>query len=167
MIVQFGNAAPHEMVEGELKGLVGPAVTTFQIDPGNDGSGNLSPGYIMGTDATEILRHMAQNPGPIKHMGGNELLQDLIGLWEQHSAQAPTWVAVVDPTPYPADLAADAERCVAEYWGCGRGVPADVEETHVTQYGNYVYQPGEKPADPVESEALNLSLGLAPEEGAN
>lgn len=166
MIVQFGNAAPHEMVEGVLVGLVGPAVTTFEISPGNDGDGNLTPGYIMGTDATEVLRHMAQNPGPVKHLGGNELLQDLLGLWEQHSAQAPTWVAITDPTPYPEDLAADAERCVADYWGCARGVPADVEATHVTEYDHQVYQPGESPESPVEQAALDASLDV-PAEGAS
>lgn len=165
MIVQFGNAAPHEQVEGEIKGIDGKAVTTFEISPGNDGEGNLTPGYIMGTDAMEVLRHIAQNPGPVKHMGGNELLQDLIGLWEQHSAKAPEWISIVDPSPYPADLAEDCERCVAEYWGCDRGVPADVEETHITQYGNRVYQPGEKPDDADAELGLAESLGLA--EGAN
>lgn len=159
MIVLFGNQQPHELVENVLQGLPGPAVTTFAIDPTQLEDGTLTPGYIMGTDVVSILREMAQNPGPVKrNMGGNELLQDLIGLWEQHSNVAPAWISIVDAAPYDSALAEDCERCVAEYWGCDRGVPGDVEDTHYTQLGNDVFPPGVAPSSSEEQAELDASL---------
>lgn len=163
MIVEYGNSAPHELIGGEATPLPGPLVTRFSIDPNTDDEGRLHPGYIMGTDATEMLRHFAQNPGPVKHLGGNELLQDLIGMWDQHSTAAPTFVALVDASPYPEDLAKDAIRCIAEYWGCPNGAPADLEATHYTEYGRTVYPPGEKPIS--EAQVKELEDAVSPPEG--
>lgn len=145
MIVEFGNPSPIEFVEGTLVNLPGPSVTSIIINPNQGEDGVLRPGYIVGTDANEILRHVVQNPGPLKHLGGNELLQDVLGDWDRHCSGAPSWVSVKEATPYPAEVAEDFERCVSEYWNIPRGAPEDLEDTHFTQYGRALYAPGSAP----------------------
>lgn len=147
LIIEFGNTAAHHFVEDEKLALDGLRQTRFSITPQLNEDGTINhPNYTVGTSAVDILRHFAQNPGPVKHMGGNELVQDVIGLWERHSDAAPAWVSVVDPGPYPPDDMEDLERFIAEYWGCERGVPDDVEDTHYTQYGDQLFAPGEAPS---------------------
>jgi len=151
LVLEFGCPEPHEVIDGEPVPLPGPNVVRFVIDPIVKEDGSLHPAYIIGTDAVEMLRHFAQNPGPVKHLGGNELVQDAIGLWERHSASAPSWVRVVQWEPYSQEVADDLERFISEYWGCSRGAPSDLEQTHYTQYGSQVFAPGEAPA-PAEGE---------------
>ncbi len=154
MIVELGNRNPHYIGDGEQVLLEGPAVTYYNIAPNVREDGSFHPNYVIGTDSNWLLRHIAQNPGPVKQLGGNELLQDVIGAWDRHSSQAPTWVKVTQGDPYPADLAEDFERCLAEYWGIPRERPDDVEATHYTVHGGSTYPPGEQPISDEEAQAL-------------
>lgn len=126
-----------------------PTVTYFTISDALDeerGEGKYVAGYEIGTNAVDVMRHLVQNPGMVTHLPGNEAILDMLGSWSLHSDHAPGFVALVDPGTRPVDEAEDFERFLAEYWGCARGVPEDVEHTHYTEHAGVVYGPGEAPA---------------------
>lgn len=116
MIVEFGNVAP--LAAGTEHGE--PCVTTFRIP---DGVGDDEALAIA--NATDIMRHLAQNPS-ITRLPGLEGFLDIQKIWANESAKAPSWVWSDNR---------DMERLCSDYWDCPRGRPGDVEATHHTVSG--------------------------------
>lgn len=141
----MGLPNPHEIVNGQPVPLPGPTVTVVSVDDTKNEDGTYVAGYVTGTDAGTVAKHLAQNIGPVTHMPGNGLILDIVrGAMPYHSERPPAWVSV-DAQDRDPKNAKDLERFLADFYDCDRGKPADVEATHYTQTGNVVYAPGESP----------------------
>jgi hypothetical protein len=154
MLVHYGNSDPHEMRTGPdgqralQRVHAHPAVTSQHIrDHGDDE--HPAPCYRIGTTGQEVRDHLFQHPGWVTQMADNTALLSSIEGFRATSEIPPTWVAV-EAQARPAEEAGDFERCLAEVWGCPRGIPEDVEDTHITEHhvegrGLTVFMPGERP----------------------
>jgi hypothetical protein len=132
MLIEVGH-------ENSTDGLV---VTSTRIIDDMDEDGYLSS-YVVGTDGQEIRDHLFDNPGAVTHMPGNTALLDVIGPLRELGVR-PIWVSVTAEGRLP-EVADDFERCLAEYYRCDRGKPADLEDTYHTLHGGINFPPGESP----------------------
>lgn len=100
--------------------------------------------YIVGTSADDVRRHLYDNPGTVTHLPGNGAILGVEATLRTNGVKDAAWVAV-DPQGRDADEAADFERFWGDFFGCPRGKPADVEDTHHTMHGTRSYEPGLRP----------------------
>jgi hypothetical protein len=76
--------------------------------------------------ATEVAKHLAQNPGGQTHLPGQEALLAVNATWQAHSSAPPSWVWSDN---------ADFGVLLGRFYGCPVGRPGDVEGTHFTHSG--------------------------------
>lgn len=126
MLVVLGNNEPF--------GAPGPTITTTSLEDVLNEDGTYAIGYIMGTDADEVRKHLSENPGQVTHLPGQQAILGVCRSWLHHSNVSPAWV-VVEPQERDPENAADFERFLADFWGCPRGYPTNLEETHYTVAG--------------------------------
>ena len=139
MRVEFGNPAPAEGVLADVDGAQAVVYVSFR-----DGAFD----WNMGASAEEFRAHAFTNPGEMHRSPEGGLGREVL----HHVRTAivlgnnPSWVAVY-PEATDSEVAADVERFLAEVFGCPRGVPADLEETHYTQPldGGPIFPPGVRP----------------------
>jgi hypothetical protein len=154
MLIHYGNPDPHEMAAGPdgqralQRVHPHPAVTTQSMRDYGDVD-HPACTYRVGTTGAEVRDHLFQNPGWVTSMADNTALLSSIEGFRATCPVPPTWVAVEAQESDPAE-AEDFERCLSEFWGCPRGIPADVEATHMTEHhvegrGLVVFPPGEQP----------------------
>jgi hypothetical protein len=148
MRILYGNRDPWHYVDGQfVRALEQPAVTEQHLTDALNNDGDAMLTYTVGTNGQEIRDHLFENP-ITSRMAANTALLSSVGQFKHTSPEPPAWVAVEPEGRDPA-MAADMERCLAEYWGCARGVPADVEATHWTEHqidgGMVAFAPGEHP----------------------
>lgn len=136
MRVELGNPTPHhkgsinaETGARQFEPLPGPAVT--HVDIPDD--------YTFNPDVNvdELVREMfrAQQTGGVTSRPDDEVLLVFLhwdGFWTHHGKDMPSWVSVTGPDAVKND---GLERVLADYYGCARGVPDDVEATHYTRSG--------------------------------
>lgn len=118
--VEFGNHRPHTIVDGRAEPLqrVFPVVTYVNIP-------DEAYTHTAGLSGRDLLLKLAQG----QHTPEHEIFENLLhrdGQWAAHSSEPPSWVWSDDE---------DLERLLSEAYGCPRGRPSDVEETHHTLSG--------------------------------
>ena len=139
MRVEFGNPNP-------TKTEARPAVTVMNVPetsvyspayPDDDRSGFDSADAL----AVEVMRQMVRGAASgVTHLPEQEAVFEVVTAWQAESSGSPTWVSCEDND--------DFEVLLAAVFGCPRGRPADVEETHFTHAG----PPGVGPAVAPEPE---------------
>lgn len=181
ILVELGNARPHEKLGGVLTPLRvnGPAVSYLNIPAGPDAAGNelysfpdvhddsLFPEEIASAlagipdgDSKRKVRRLLidghlNHPSGVKGLPNHAAAVAVIhpgGFWNEVSLPAddPTWVWSNN---------AELQKFLAEYYGCAEGRPADLEDTHYTQYGASVFPPGAIPDPASGIVALHTSIG--------
>lgn len=132
MLVRMGNPRPHSVIDGEIVYPdVGGSPVVFQTQiPLHDESGY---NVTMGDDVTALMRHLAVYTGMVTHLGeGHDAFLAVVQAWKDHCEVPATWVDVTAEADEDTALIDDFERQLAEFYGCPRGAPDDVEATHWT-----------------------------------
>lgn len=130
MKVYLGNDSPHDRGVS----IPGPTVSVSGIDDVLQEDGTYTAGYVAGSDAIGVKRHLSENTGPVTHLPGMGAAVSIIRSWDDHGQSPPTWVKVVAEQRNHGD-AKDFERFLSEYWDCPQGFPEDLEATHYTDQG--------------------------------
>lgn len=130
--VELGNPNPRSDASS-------PAVMTVSV-PDSEGYTSAEPGFAQEVDgsgelremttaaelATEVMRQVASGGG-LTHLPGQEAVLSVVACWNAEGSGKPSWVEVEDNP--------DFEKLLSEFFGCPRGKPADVEQTHYTVSG--------------------------------
>lgn len=124
----------------------GYVVTQTRLSDDANEAGEYLVTYTVGTSAQEVKDHLFDNPGLVTHMGGNTAILETVNPIRDRVQGKPSWV-VVSPEARLPEVADDFERFLSEFWGCERGKPADVEDTHWTLHGGQVLPPGVAPTE--------------------
>lgn len=153
MLLQLGNAAPHACV-------VDPTTETTAHDHAADGRSEPIVTYMSIPDAysfdpkanvKDLALHLARARNGVTKLPENEaflaVVNPLGGMWDHHSADTPLWVWSDNPA---------FGKLIGGFFGCDVGRPADVEDTHNTQFG----PPGVGPqAGPLAPTMLKVNAG--------
>jgi hypothetical protein len=188
MRVELGNNHPQEVLSEvdpatglpKRRDLAGPAVTYCFIHDGDDANGNPlysfpdvhDDGLLTVDMATALsgvgdegaktslrrllLKGHLADPSGVTHLPNHAAFVGLThatqGIWNNvaKAGTKPSWVWSDDD---------EYMRFAAEYFDTVAGRPADLEDTHHTQYGNQVYMPGVRPDPAGGLTALHTNIG--------
>lgn len=138
MLVEVGHVHPN--------GIDGQTVTQTRLTDDLNEDGSRVCAYIVGTDAQEVRNHLFDNPGMVTHLPGNTAILDAVQPIRGSIAGKPDWVSVQAEGRDDAE-GEDFERFLSEFFGCARGKPEDVEDTHWTLHNGQVFAPGVAPSE--------------------
>lgn len=131
---------------GHVNATDGNVVTQTRLSDETNEAGEYAVTYTVGTNAQEVRDHLFDNPGIVTHLGGNTAILETVNPIRDRIQGKPTWISVTAEGRLP-EVADDFERFLAEFFGCDRGKPSDVEDTHWTLHAGGVFAPGDAPTE--------------------
>lgn len=158
--IELGNARPKGLSQGHDGA---PCVTYVSIpqSPPHDGH----HGYrqaVDGKSGRDVVDHIADAimfRGGVTNLAGHEPVLAIVhpaGIWQAHAEDGtkPTWVHAVAAGGADQDEADEVERILADLYGCPRGRPDDLEDTHHTMAG----APGVHPVEPTGDVEMQANI---------